>query len=229
MAGESTRSAREAPRAPAPRVSHIGGLRRAGARGGRVRPARWSAARFAPTVSCVRIALVSTPFVAVPPPAYGGTELVVHALARALARRGHDVTVFATGDSHVPRLRAMFPLAGVAARPVRRAPPLPLRGARDRGRRLRRRARARPRDARLRRRARGAARVHGAPRAPTRRSRATTAPRRAPTSVAISARQAALAHPVAPRRGPPRARSRDVPLLRPGRRRGASSSGASRG
>ncbi len=57
----------------------------------------------------VRIALVSTPFVAVPPPAYGGTELVVHALARALARGGHHVSVFATGDSRVPRLRAIFP------------------------------------------------------------------------------------------------------------------------
>jgi glycosyltransferase involved in cell wall biosynthesis len=56
----------------------------------------------------VRIALVSTPFVAVPPPTYGGTELVVHALARALVRRGHDVSVFATGDSHVPGLRALF-------------------------------------------------------------------------------------------------------------------------
>jgi glycosyltransferase involved in cell wall biosynthesis len=56
----------------------------------------------------VRIALVSTPFVAVPPPVYGGTELVVHALARALAAAGHSVTVFATGDSRVPRLRALF-------------------------------------------------------------------------------------------------------------------------
>ena len=56
----------------------------------------------------MRIALVSTPFVAVPPPRYGGTELVVHALARALERLGHEVTVFATGDSRAPRLRARF-------------------------------------------------------------------------------------------------------------------------
>jgi glycosyltransferase involved in cell wall biosynthesis len=59
----------------------------------------------------VRIALVSTPFVAVPPLAYGGTELVVHALAQALARAGEHVTVFATGDSRVPRLRSLFPSA----------------------------------------------------------------------------------------------------------------------
>jgi glycosyltransferase involved in cell wall biosynthesis len=59
----------------------------------------------------VRIALVSTPFVAVPPRAYGGTELVVDALARALRRAGHDVAVFATGDSRVPGARALFPRA----------------------------------------------------------------------------------------------------------------------
>jgi glycosyltransferase involved in cell wall biosynthesis len=52
--------------------------------------------------------MVSTPFVAVPPAAYGGTELVVHALSWALARAGHEVTVFATGDSDVPCLRAAF-------------------------------------------------------------------------------------------------------------------------
>jgi glycosyltransferase involved in cell wall biosynthesis len=56
----------------------------------------------------VRIALVSTPFVSVPPRGYGGTELVIHALARALLRAGHDVTVFATGDSRAPGLRALF-------------------------------------------------------------------------------------------------------------------------
>jgi glycosyltransferase involved in cell wall biosynthesis len=52
--------------------------------------------------------MVSTPFVAVPPPAYGGTELIVHSLARALERAGHEVVVFATGDSQVARLRAFF-------------------------------------------------------------------------------------------------------------------------
>jgi glycosyltransferase involved in cell wall biosynthesis len=59
----------------------------------------------------VRIALVSTPFVSVPPASYGGTELVVHALSRALARAGHEVALFATGDSHAPGLRALFPEA----------------------------------------------------------------------------------------------------------------------
>jgi glycosyltransferase involved in cell wall biosynthesis len=56
----------------------------------------------------MRIALVSTPFVAVPPRGYGGTELVVHELARGLVRAGHDVTLFATGDSEGPDLRWAF-------------------------------------------------------------------------------------------------------------------------
>ncbi|HYG66453.1 MAG TPA: glycosyltransferase, partial [Anaeromyxobacteraceae bacterium] len=59
----------------------------------------------------MRIALVSTPFVAVPPPAYGGTELVVHALACALSRAGHEVVVYATGDSQAPEVRAFFEAA----------------------------------------------------------------------------------------------------------------------
>ena len=47
----------------------------------------------------MKIALISTCAVPVPPPAYGGTELVIAALAKALVSRGHDVDVFATGDS----------------------------------------------------------------------------------------------------------------------------------
>ncbi|MEK9165320.1 MAG: glycosyltransferase family 4 protein [Patescibacteria group bacterium] len=47
-----------------------------------------------------KIALFSTPRVAVPPPKYGGTELIVYNLAESLVKKGHDVTVFATGDSH---------------------------------------------------------------------------------------------------------------------------------
>ena len=60
----------------------------------------------------MRIALVSTPFVPVPPRDYGGTELVVYELAEGLLRRGHDVVVFATGDSRTrARLRALYPQA----------------------------------------------------------------------------------------------------------------------
>ena len=47
----------------------------------------------------MRIAQVAPPWVAVPPKGYGGIELVVGLLADGLAARGHEVTLFATGDS----------------------------------------------------------------------------------------------------------------------------------
>ncbi len=57
----------------------------------------------------MRIALISTPFVSVPPATYGGTELVVHELAEGLIDRGHEVTLFATGDSRTSgELRALY-------------------------------------------------------------------------------------------------------------------------
>lgn len=49
----------------------------------------------------LRIALVAPPFVRVPPVGYGGTELIIADLAAAYAASGHEVTLFATGDSHV--------------------------------------------------------------------------------------------------------------------------------
>lgn len=47
----------------------------------------------------MRVALISTPFLAVPPANYGGTELIIHELTEGLVARGHEVTLFATGDS----------------------------------------------------------------------------------------------------------------------------------
>jgi glycosyltransferase involved in cell wall biosynthesis len=47
----------------------------------------------------LRIAQVCTPWLAVPPRGYGGIEWVVAFLADGLAEAGHDVTLFATGDS----------------------------------------------------------------------------------------------------------------------------------
>jgi glycosyltransferase involved in cell wall biosynthesis len=47
----------------------------------------------------LRIALVSTLCTSVPPVRSGSVELVVGLLASELTRRGHDVTVFAAGDS----------------------------------------------------------------------------------------------------------------------------------
>jgi glycosyltransferase involved in cell wall biosynthesis len=47
----------------------------------------------------MRIAQVAPPWLAVPPTGYGGIEWVVALLADGLAESGHDVTLFATGDS----------------------------------------------------------------------------------------------------------------------------------
>ena len=50
----------------------------------------------------LRIAQVAPPLERVPPLRYGGTERVVYELTLELQRRGHEVTVFASGDSEVP-------------------------------------------------------------------------------------------------------------------------------
>lgn len=47
----------------------------------------------------MRIAQIVPLHVAVPPAGYGGTERVVYNLTEALVSRGHEVTLFATGDS----------------------------------------------------------------------------------------------------------------------------------
>lgn len=47
----------------------------------------------------LRIAQLAPPFERVPPRLYGGTERVVSFITEELVRRGHDVTLFASGDS----------------------------------------------------------------------------------------------------------------------------------
>lgn len=47
----------------------------------------------------LRVALLAPVWFPVPPPLYGGIEAVVALLADALCAAGHDVTVFASGDS----------------------------------------------------------------------------------------------------------------------------------
>jgi glycosyltransferase involved in cell wall biosynthesis len=47
----------------------------------------------------MKIAQVSPVFERVPPKAYGGTERVISYLTEELVRQGHEVTLFATGDS----------------------------------------------------------------------------------------------------------------------------------
>ena len=47
----------------------------------------------------MRIAQIAPLAEAVPPKRYGGTERVVSYLTEELVRQGHDVTLFASGDS----------------------------------------------------------------------------------------------------------------------------------
>jgi glycosyltransferase involved in cell wall biosynthesis len=49
----------------------------------------------------MQIALLSPLYESVPPKLYGGTERVVANLCRGLTEMGHDVTLFASGDSRV--------------------------------------------------------------------------------------------------------------------------------
>jgi glycosyltransferase involved in cell wall biosynthesis len=64
----------------------------------------------------LRIAQVAPPIERVPPSGYGGTERIVHALTVELARRGHEVTTFASGDSAVPG--RLIPVVPRALRPA---------------------------------------------------------------------------------------------------------------
>jgi glycosyltransferase involved in cell wall biosynthesis len=52
-----------------------------------------------PALRRLRIAQVATLYERIPPLLYGGTERVVSYLTEELVRRGHDVTLFASGDS----------------------------------------------------------------------------------------------------------------------------------
>ncbi len=60
----------------------------------------------------MRIAQIAPLQVAVPPTRYGGTERVISQLTEGLVRLGHDVTLFATGESQTSaRLIASIPQA----------------------------------------------------------------------------------------------------------------------
>jgi glycosyltransferase involved in cell wall biosynthesis len=60
----------------------------------------------------MRIAQIAPLWERVPPPAYGGVELVVGLLTDELVRRGHEVTLFASGDSiSLAKLESVHPQA----------------------------------------------------------------------------------------------------------------------
>ena len=49
----------------------------------------------------MRIALIASPFISVPPIRYGGTELFIAHLAEGLERRGIEAVVYCNGESTV--------------------------------------------------------------------------------------------------------------------------------
>jgi glycosyltransferase involved in cell wall biosynthesis len=65
----------------------------------------------------LRIAQVAPVIERVPPPKYGGVELVVANLMNGLHKRGHEITLFATGDSISPQK-----LVSIIDRPMRDMP-----------------------------------------------------------------------------------------------------------
>jgi len=59
----------------------------------------------------MRIAQIAPPWIAVPPAGYGGTEWVVKHLCDGLVARGHEVHLYATGDSDTAaELHSLFPV-----------------------------------------------------------------------------------------------------------------------
>jgi len=60
----------------------------------------------------MKIVQISSLWESTPPPKYGGLELVVSNLTEELVRRGHEVTLFATGDSKTKaKLVSVYPRA----------------------------------------------------------------------------------------------------------------------
>lgn len=60
----------------------------------------------------LRIAQIASVAFSVPPKSHGGTEIAIDLLTRGLVQRGHDVTLFASGDSQTTaRLHAVVPRA----------------------------------------------------------------------------------------------------------------------
>ena len=56
----------------------------------------------------MKIAQVAPLIESVPPRLYGGTERIVSYLTEELVKLGHDVTLFASGIHHRPRLSTVL-------------------------------------------------------------------------------------------------------------------------
>lgn len=56
----------------------------------------------------MKIAQIAPPWIAVPPNSYGGTEAVIYNLVEEQVAMGHDVTLYATGDSRTSAQQISF-------------------------------------------------------------------------------------------------------------------------
>ena len=62
----------------------------------------------------MKIAQISSIYLSIPPKSHGGTERIVYYLCRHLTRRGHEVELFASGDSKVDcPVQAVLPVASL--------------------------------------------------------------------------------------------------------------------
>ena len=62
----------------------------------------------------MKIAHISSIYLSIPPKTHGGTERIVYSLCQHLTRRGHQVELFASGDSEVDcPLHSVLPVASL--------------------------------------------------------------------------------------------------------------------
>ena len=62
----------------------------------------------------MKIAQISSIYLSIPPKTHGGTERIVFELCRHLTQRGHQVELFASGDSKVDcKLNSVLPIASL--------------------------------------------------------------------------------------------------------------------
>ena len=62
----------------------------------------------------MKIAQISSIYLSIPPKTHGGTERIVYSLCQHLTRRGHQVELFASGDSEVDcPLHSVLPIASL--------------------------------------------------------------------------------------------------------------------
>ena len=69
--------------------------------------------QLTPSKADMKIAIVAPADETVPPVKYGGTELVIYNLVEGLVRKGHEVHLFASGDSVTSATSGTGPSAGV--------------------------------------------------------------------------------------------------------------------